>query len=120
MAKQTLSWTALPNGFDANGNPRISALVAPRLEPDADQILKPFRDFVDWPAAVRSAKFTVRYGAQSVTIGGSQTAGASHVDGSVDLADSPTWAALFSETTPVSGYQFKNLTGVSVLSYDTV
>ncbi len=120
MAKQTLNWTALPNGFDASGDLRISAIVAPRLEPDADQVLKPFRDFVDWPAMVRAARFTLHYGAQSVVIPGSQTSGASRVDNSVDLPDSPTWAVLFSESTPVSGFQFKDLTGVSVLSYDTV
>jgi hypothetical protein len=121
MATQTLVWTALPNGLDADGNLRVSALVSPRLVPDADQILKPFGDFVDWPAAVRSAKFTIQYGASPTAyIPGDQGEGADRVDGTLALADSQTWRALFREETPVSGYVFKDLSQSAVLSYDTV
>lgn len=120
MATQTLVWTALPNGFDQDGNLRISALVAPRLVPDADQILKPFGDFLDWPAAIRSATFTIGYGTPGPTILGSETVGANRIDDSLDVADTATWMALFNPETPVEGYVFKDLTTAAVLSYDTV
>jgi hypothetical protein len=117
--KQSLIWTALPNGFDGTGALRVSALVSPRLEPDADQELKAFNDFVDWPATLRSAKFTIQYGTQSVAIPGSQTAGPARVDNSIDLPDSLTWTTLIPKSTFVSGYQFKDLSSHAVLSYDT-
>ena len=121
MAKQTLIWTALPNGFDANGDLRISALVSPRLEPDADQILKPFGDFLDWPATVRGAEFTLKYGNDTTpSIPGDQTSGPARVDATIDAADTATWTELLHDDTPVLGFQPKNLTGISVLSYDTV
>jgi hypothetical protein len=120
MATETLIWTALPNGFDENGDLRISAIVAPRLVPDADEILEPFDDFLDWPEALRHAKFTIRYGGQAITIAGTQTAAAARIDGTTDLADTAVWQALFSEHTPVAGFVFRNATASTVLSYDTV
>lgn len=111
MAKQSLMWTALPNGIDANGGLRVSALLSPRLTPDADQILKPFADMVDWPATVRNARFTVHYGGQSVD---------ALPDGALALPDSPSWTSLFSKNTYVAGYVFENHTADTVLSYDTV
>ena len=37
MAKQTILWTALPNGYSDDGRSlRVSLLVSPRLEPDFD------------------------------------------------------------------------------------
>ena len=120
MAKQTLLWTALPNGFDATGDLRISALVSPRLEPDADQLLKPFGDFLDWPATVRGAEFTLKCGNSEQVIPGNQTSGPARVDIAVDAADTATWKELLHEDTPVLGFKPQNLTGVSVLSYDTV
>ena len=120
MAKQTLIWTALPNGFDANGDLRISALVSPRLEPDADQVLKPFGDFLDWPATVRGAEFTLKYGNSTQVIPGNQTSGPARVDTTVDAAETATWTELLHDDTPVLGFKPRNLTGISVLSYNTV
>ena len=64
MAKQAINWTALPNGYSDDGKSlRISLLVSPRLEPDADESLKPFPDFVDWPATLAQSHFVLTYGA---------------------------------------------------------
>ena len=55
MAKQTLNWTALPNGYDSDDRRllRLSVLVSPRLEPDGGSSrLDQFPDFVDWPATL--------------------------------------------------------------------
>jgi hypothetical protein len=119
VAKQSLIWTALPNGFDADGNLRISALVSPRLEPDANQTLVAFPNFVDWPATVTGANFTIHYGGENVSIPGNQTSGPNeHVDGSVDLPDSQAWSLLFPQTTFVRGHAFKDLTDHVILSFD--
>src|SRR5438045_9721594 len=64
MAKQAINWTALPNGYSDDGKSlRISLLVSPRLEPDSDESLKPFPDFVDWPANLAQSHFVLTYGA---------------------------------------------------------
>ncbi len=119
MAKQTINWTALPNGYSEDGRSlRISVLVSPRLEPDADQRLKSFPDFVDWPATLAQTTFVVRYGAGPVTrIAGNDTDGSTCVDGRIGLADSRLWRALFPEDTPVQPFQWRDLTNHKVLSY---
>lgn len=120
MAKQNLMWTALPNGLDSNGNLRISAMISPRLSPDADQVLKPFADFLDWPATVRRARFTIHFGAQTVAIRGNETSAPARLDSALALPDSSVWTALFKPDTFVAGYTFEDHVGTSVLSYDTV
>ena len=58
MKKQTITWTAIPNGSDgplAEGTTlRLSAFVSPRLWNDdagvAKMKLSDFPDFLDWPA----------------------------------------------------------------------
>ena len=89
MATETLVWTALPNGLDDNGNLRLSALIAPRLVPDADEILKPFTAFLDWPAAVRARQVhhpLRRPGGRPSRA--TSVAAPARVDGTVDLPDS--------------------------------
>ena len=120
MAKQNLMWTALPNGLDTNGNLRVSAMLSPRLTPDADQILKPFTDMLDWPKTVQAARFTIHFGPQTVVIRGSETTAPAKLDAALAVADSSVWTALFHPNTFVAGYVFQDHVGTSVLSYDTV
>ena len=52
--KQTLIWTALPNGI-REGVARLSLMLSPRLEgsgtdPDGKTLLTDFPDFVNWPS----------------------------------------------------------------------
>ena len=51
MAKQSLLWTTLPNGYSDDGKSlRVSVLLSPRLDAEGDpQQLGTFGDFVDWP-----------------------------------------------------------------------
>ena len=52
MAKQSLIWTALPNGYSDDGaSLRVSVLLSPRLDAEADaEVLKSFfPDWEDWP-----------------------------------------------------------------------
>lgn len=125
MAKQTLVWTALPNGYSEDGDfLRVSALVSPRLEPEADAPqLSTFPDFIsasdDWPATLLSSRFVVILGGNSVTVNGNDFAGQSRVDTSKGQADSASWRALFTELTPVEGFAFRDLSNHPVLSYPT-
>ena len=92
MAKQSLLWTALPNGYAADGGSlRVSVLVSPRLEAEADpEQLGTFPDFEDWPATVANASFTIRYGGGSQSpIAGNDTASPSRVDTSVAARTPP-------------------------------
>ncbi|MBM3956604.1 MAG: hypothetical protein FJ313_00955, partial [Gemmatimonadetes bacterium] len=62
--KQTVMWTALPNGV-ANGKLRLSVFVSPRLEAteaESQSKLQPFTDFVEWPARIAAAQFQVQFG----------------------------------------------------------
>jgi len=120
MAKQNLMWTALPNGLDANGNLRVSALLSPRLTPGPDQTLKSFVEMLDWPRTMQAARFTIHFGAQSVAIRGNETAASARLDTTVAVADSSVWTALFHPDTYVAGYVFQDHVGTNVLSYDTV
>lgn len=116
MAKQTLFWTALPNGFTKDGQfLRVSLLLSPRLVPDNNPgELKEFLDFVDWPATLRQTRFTLNFGAQSVDIAGNDF---TRIDDRLGLADSDVWTALFPDTTPVVGFEWRDLTQHSVLSF---
>ncbi len=59
--KQTLIWTALPNGI-ADGKACLSVMLSPRLEgsgadPDGKTPLSDFPDFANWPATVKNIRF---------------------------------------------------------------
>lgn len=119
MAKQTLLWTALPNGYSDDGKSlRISLLVSPRLAPDFDPHLESFPDFVDWPATLSLSRFTLHFGANHpVTISGNDFDGPTKIERRLGRFDSNVWMALFSKTTFVRGFEFRDLTKHDVLSY---
>jgi len=120
MPKQTINWTALPNGYSEDGRSlRISVLVSPRLETDgADGSLKDFPDFEDWPAALAQSRFVLTYGAgPPVTIAGDDTKGRTRIDAHIGLADSSIWKALFPEETVVQKFEFLDRSNQKVLSY---
>jgi hypothetical protein len=122
MAKQTINWTALPNGYsDDHRSLRLSVLVSPRLETDGgDSVLNRFPDFVDWPATLAQSTFVITYGAGApVKIPGNDTVGPTRVDDRISLADSDVWRALFPPDTVVQGFKWRDLTNHRVLSYPT-
>jgi hypothetical protein len=97
---QTVLWTALPDGVDADdpGTLRLSVLVSPRLATGGDPaVLGDFEDFVDWPGRLRSARFAVEV-----------TWDRMHLDAEhdPDRADAGLWAALLPPETPVEGHEF--------------
>ncbi len=112
MAKQLLLWTVLPYGKVRDGGPhdgkwQVSAVVSPRLTPEAadEQKLEAFKAWLDWPASLAQANF-------SLHIGGNDSA-------LIPLSqpDSGLWSKLFGPETPVAGFQFQDMSQVNYYSY---
>ena len=115
MAKQTLLWTALPNGYSPDGQSlRITALLSPRLDAGAVGQLSSFGDFLDWPATVRNSTFVVTFGGAPVSIAGNDTTSPSRVDATLGTPDSAAWTALLPGSTFVRGFAFESLAGRQV------
>src|SRR4051812_33925667 len=133
MAKQSLMWTALPNGYTEDDRGlRVSLLLSPRLDPEGGKgVLKTFfPDFLDWPRVLARSDtvFTISYGAQSVKIAGDQLSGTSRIDEhyfgaafgpAFGWGDTTLWQELFSAATPVQKFEYQDLSDHQVLSYDT-
>jgi hypothetical protein len=114
MLKQTITWTALPNGVDgapvAGSTVRVSAFVAPRLWNDqsaSTMKLSQFPDFLDWPAVVRGATFKVTF------------AGGPTLDATVTSAapESDLWGELFKSDTDVVPFEFEDLSGAQIQTF---
>lgn len=123
MARQSFLWTALPNGYGAEGTAlRLSVMLSPRLDPLAGlQTLSAFfPDWEDWPQTLSQATFDISYGGTTVSVAANATSGLHHVDSRLGVADSAVWKALFTGALRVQGFAFTDLSRTSVLSYDTV
>lgn len=124
MARQSLVWTALPNGFTPDGSGlRVSAMLAPRLDPQSPapgKLGSFFPDWENWPQTLASARFDVTYNGTTVSIPVTTTAGPDRVDTTLGAADSMVWKALFSAGTVVIGFVYRDLSSSKMLSYDTV
>lgn len=111
MEKQTLTFTALPNGFDENGNARLSVFIAPRLWSDAgagNRTLGQYPDLLDWPARVSALAWTASINA------------AAALPLSVDATEAvkpELWSALFRVSTQVKPFQFEDHRGTPIESF---
>ena len=108
MRKQTLIWTALPNGsqgsLQAGTQLRISAYLSPRLWSDTPQVkekLGDYPDFLDWPAALSQATFQIEFGSGQTLPATPDTT----------PLRSDLWQALFNADTPVIPFQFEDFSG---------
>ena len=114
MARQSFIWTALPNGYTADGSGlRLSVLlVAParsaRSDP-ATTLQTFFPDWEDWPKTLREARFDVTFNGVTVLLDADDTAGANRVDDRLGLADSAVWKALFNGDLLVKAFAYKDL-----------
>ena len=107
--KQTILWTALPNGI-ANGQLQLSVFVSPRLHTDEGlprPTLDQFDDFKNWPDKIKDMKFTVQFEGQ-------QPLDATRV---APAAEPDLWAALFKNSTYVEPYQFDDYSNRPVISH---
>jgi hypothetical protein len=125
MARQSLMWTALPNGYTADGTSlRVSVLLSPRLEPQAqpNTLSSFFPDWEDWPATLSNATVTLTMkSGGSVAIPLAQTTGPNRVDITrYGAPDSTVWKALFSGSLFVRPYAYTDRSSSPVLSFDTV
>ena len=121
MARQSLVWTTLPNGYSTDGKSlRVSVLLSPRLDPQADpsRLDSFFPDWEDWPQTLAKANFSVSCNGATVTVLGDGTGTVNRLDDQLGLADSATWRALFTPNLFVRGYAFTDLSDRTVLTYD--
>jgi hypothetical protein len=126
MARQSLLWTALPNRYTADGaSLRLSVLLSPRLDPE-DPFGQPralstfFPDWEDWPLTLSQGQFDISYNGRTISIAANATAGLNRVDTSIGIADSVVWKALFTSRVMVNPFKYTDLSGMNVLSYDTM
>lgn len=110
MEKQTVIWTALPNGLSEDKNfLRLSVLVSPRLgSSDTVATLAQFPDFLDWPQM--NLSFNVLFeNISPVTAKIIST-----------KPSSQRWKSLFKPSTFVKPYTFDDLSDHEVESYSVM
>ncbi len=115
MLKQTLLWTALPNGSSgplaAGSTLRLSVYISPRLWNDDPTVtsmnLGAFPDFLDWPSRLNAAAFQVAFDG-GPTLPAAIASPAARLD---------LWQALFKPGTLVKPYHFEDLSGAEILSF---
>lgn len=116
--KQTLIWTALPNGFttvEENKYLRVSVFVSPRLsastQAEATGLkLTSFPDFQDWPAKLRDLQFSVHFV-------GRGDRPAQRVAPPGDPPPSNLWKALFQANQWVKSYEDPPLNNLTFVSF---
>ena len=109
--KQTIMWTALPNGVKSGGSVlQLSVFVSPRLQTDQGlprPQLSQFPDFAGWTAKVQGVQFAVQFG-------GGTAVPATRVGLALDPA---LWSALFQPTTYVQSYQAEDYSNSLIYSH---
>lgn len=112
MATQKIVWTVLPFGFAGKpgrkaGKRRVSVVVSPRLTPGAanEQVLQAFKEWLDWPGALKDANFAIESGGKTIPLV------------MVSTPDPALWQKLFSAQTPVTGFVFKDVSKLNLRSY---
>ncbi len=112
MEKQTIIFTALPNGREADDSLLLSVFISPRLwDTDASvnkMKLSQFDDFGDWPNRVNGATW-------QVVFEGGPTLNATVPGGPV--ATQEFWTALFKDNTDVLPYRFDDYRGAVIETF---
>ncbi len=113
MEKQTLTFTALPNGFAPDGTPRLSVFISSRLWSDApgagNLTLDKYPDLLDWPARLAALVW-------EASIDGAPGLSLSIDNNQLKPA---LWAALFHDTTQVKPFRFEDYRGTPIESFPT-
>jgi len=106
MARSKIVWTILPYGM-TDGKQRVSVVVSPRLIPENrnEHALGAFPEFVNWPEVIKDAKFSVETGDDTIPLK------------LISEIDESLWHKLFSEETPVNGFEYEDLSEVNFRSY---
>jgi hypothetical protein len=112
MLKQTVVWTAVPNGRDA-ATFKLACLAAPRLSSDGNPpalTLDLFADFKNWAATAGGVTFGVKFG-NNPPVPAKRVSPAPRPD---------LWSALFPPATYVRPFVFSDHTGEKIRSYPVV
>lgn len=111
MEKQTIIFTAIPNGRAADGSLLVSVFIAPRLWSDDATLgklkLSKFPDFIDWTARVGAANWKVAF------------EGGPTLSATVE-SDPPRddlWSALFKNDTDVLPFRFDDYRGAVIETF---
>lgn len=108
MEKQTIIFTALPNGRTADGSLKLSVFISPRLWSDDPAVTKlklaVFDDFRDWTSRVNAATWKVAFN-------GGPTLNAT-VKSAAPRSD--LWSALFKDDTDVFPFRFNDYRGAEI------
>jgi len=111
MAQQKIVWTVLPYGRvtdgELAGRLRCSIVVSPRLTPAsaAENVLSAFPDFLDWPARLAQARFSLTVGPVTLPLA------------PLGKVDKDPWDQIFGAKTPVTDFAFTDMTAVNLRSY---
>jgi len=109
MLKQTVVWTAVPNGVEA-GLLKVVGLASPRLSSDGippQLTLELFPDFKNWATTAAAITFNIR-------IGNNPPMPATRVS---QPPKPELWSALFTPETYVRPFQFSDHTAKNIRSY---
>jgi hypothetical protein len=111
MEKQTLTFTALPNGFGAGGLARLSVFISPRLWSDAaggsKLTLDQYPDLLNWPSRVAAIGW-------QASIDGAPALALSVDTDPLNPLRPELWAALFNNTTQVNPFLFEDYRGTLI------
>src|SRR6185503_4631406 len=111
MEKQTLTFTALPNGFAPDGSPRVSVFISQRLWSDTpgsgNTTLDKYPDQLNWPARLAALTWEASIN------------GGPDIPLTEPLSElNPTlWSALVHDTTQVKPFIFEDLRGIPIESF---
>jgi hypothetical protein len=111
MAQQKIVWTVLPYGRvtdgELAGRLRCSIVVSPRLTPAsaAENVLSAFPDFLDWPARLAQARFSLTVGPVTLPLA------------PLGKVDKDPWDQIFGAKTPVTDFAFTDMSAVNLRSY---
>ena len=113
MKRQTIIWTALPNGLTKEGKLKLSIFITPRLETKSgeDTFLGEFQDFLQWPS--KNIDFSVKFQLGTIVKDLSPDKPlATH-----PLPEQKVWEAIFKTSTLVQSYQFDDYSDRIIQSY---
>ena len=107
MATQKVIWTVLPKGFTPDRELIVSLVPSFRLTPQApdEQVLKAFRDLLDWPGLLAHSRFQLRIGVQAFDLR------------PISVPSTPVWQEVFPPSLPVAGYVFNDLSKHNLRSF---
>ncbi|MDR0780480.1 MAG: hypothetical protein LBF16_07260, partial [Pseudomonadales bacterium] len=112
MATSQIVWTVLPYGMSKEQR-RISVVVSPRLTPQskAEQMLGgtpvAFPEFINWPKTLQGTQFSLE----------GEPGGGVVALNLVSSPDGNLWTKFFNPETPVTGFEFQDMSTVNLHSF---